>query len=199
MLESKIESTIDAQLVNTLSKLGGLQVKLNTELRGEFQKNNADNRINELINCTMICIVTFAIAFVSCEVNKMIIEEIQNKAYKTSGKMKAAQKMALAEAQRAQSQNGLSNVFGGGSSRSFGSTTNYSSRGKSGGGKTASKMSSNSGSGSSRSFGATIGYAAQEGKKFDNYEEDRKAELFDDAKFRHRRSNACGGSDGGGS
>lgn len=49
VLGQKIESTIDAQLVNTLSKLGGLQIKLNTELRGELQKNDDDKRINELI------------------------------------------------------------------------------------------------------------------------------------------------------
>jgi len=48
-LDQKIESTLDAQLINTLSKLGGLQIKLNTELRGELHKNNADSRINELI------------------------------------------------------------------------------------------------------------------------------------------------------
>jgi len=109
----------------------------------------------------------------------MVIEEIQNKAYKTSGKMKAAQKRAVADARRAQSQNNAANISdllsGGGSSRSFGATTNYTSGGKSGGG---SKSSSNSGGGSSRSFGATVGYAAQEGTKFAGYEEDQKAELL---------------------
>jgi hypothetical protein len=112
----------------------------------------------------------------------MIIEEIKNHAYKTSGKLKAAQKRAQNEAKRV---NGRGSGSG---NMSIGKLLTYASNGSKRSlltpGKTARSTQTNQASSHAdvpagiRSFGATIGYAAQEQKKFNDLPEEIKAELI---------------------
>lgn len=102
----------------------------------------------------------------------MIIEEIQNRAYKTSGRMKAAQKRAEAEAKRQQSSNDLnkiSSLFSGGGSKHKHSRSAVDMR------IPLKKLPAVDRKVGLRSFGATIGYAAQNQKKVD---EDKRAECI---------------------